>query len=385
MKRITTLPLVFIASLSLAQTPFPVIKASSRSVSIDDGGSFGKDAWSLHPKRRPDTYTADRTRKTKWVTFFTDIDSIRVKVRPGTRYNFIILLDGKDSCYTQIASAIPPDTGKQPTITDTLRFTLTAFNAIAFKAIINGTDTLNLHFDASDWNVRLMRPIYRRLKKISTLRIGSLVFNDPPTGATDKTAHDMDGRFGWNLFEGKQIELNYDSCWLLVHSGKFPRIPKSYRRSKLTFRSSYPVVTVSMKKDKTNCSGEFLLDTGSDQAIILDSSWAAATNFASGLPLKNTITLHDPNGKTYETRVVLAPAFDLGDAPRAPSPYPAPAGATRSNIPALILGTRNPTGLSINFLGNDLLKRFNIILDFRHDRIGWKPNHLAAAPYRENS
>jgi len=24
------------------------------------------------------------------------------------------------------------------------------------------------------------------------------------------TAHEMDGRFGWNLFEGKQVEIDYD-------------------------------------------------------------------------------------------------------------------------------------------------------------------------------
>ncbi|HVV03281.1 MAG TPA: helix-turn-helix domain-containing protein, partial [Puia sp.] len=85
----------------------PIIKASSRYVSINDGGYLDKNAWNLNPKLRPDVYTADRTRQTKWVTFYTDIDSIRVRVKPGTTFDFIILLNGTDSCYTRIASALP--------------------------------------------------------------------------------------------------------------------------------------------------------------------------------------------------------------------------------------------------------------------------------------
>src|SRR5579872_784313 len=104
--------LIILSSVEVvfAQSKLPVIKATSRKVSINDGGYLDKNAWNLSPKARPDVYTADRTRKTKWVTFYTDIDSITIKVKPGGRYNFVILLNGHDSCYTQVASAIPPET-----------------------------------------------------------------------------------------------------------------------------------------------------------------------------------------------------------------------------------------------------------------------------------
>src|SRR5882757_9292139 len=100
---------LLLAPSIFAQARLPIIKATSKSVNINDGGFLDKNAWTLSPKIRPDIFTADRTRKTKWVTFYTDIDSIKVKVKPGSRYNFVILLNGKDSCYTQIASAILPD------------------------------------------------------------------------------------------------------------------------------------------------------------------------------------------------------------------------------------------------------------------------------------
>ena len=81
-----------------AQQAFPVIRANSKSVTIKDGTFLDRNVWTLTPGARPDVYTADRTRNTKWVVFYTDLDSIRVKVKPGSRYDFVILLNGKDSC-----------------------------------------------------------------------------------------------------------------------------------------------------------------------------------------------------------------------------------------------------------------------------------------------
>jgi hypothetical protein len=77
------IPFLLIQSV-FAQSKLPVIKATSKSVAINDGGYLDKNAWSLNPKIKLDVFTADRTRKTKWVIFYTDIDSIKVKVKPGT-------------------------------------------------------------------------------------------------------------------------------------------------------------------------------------------------------------------------------------------------------------------------------------------------------------
>src|SRR5882672_4687435 len=163
------IPFLFVQSI-FAQSKLPVIKATSKSVAINDGGYLDKNAWSLSPKIRPDIFTADRTRKTKWVTFYTDIDSIKVKVKPGSRYDFIVLLNGKDSCYTRIASAIPPKSTLKSNIAanDTIPFTLTSFNAISVRSVINDTDTLTLHFDASSFDFDLTKDaILKKTKLLS--------------------------------------------------------------------------------------------------------------------------------------------------------------------------------------------------------------------------
>ena len=375
MKCIFFLVCLFSTPELYAQSPLPIIRATSRSVSINDGGVYDKDAWSLNPKLRPDVYTADRSRKTKWVTFYTDIDSIKIKLHPGKKVGFIILLNGKDSCYTEIASAIPPEDKAQIATTDTIAFTVTPYNAIAFKAVINEKDTINLHFDLGSWDFRLTKEaVHTRtsLLPATKLQLGSMIFLNPTVGTTDRTSTGMDGRFGWNLFEGKQVELNYDRNIMIVRSGQRLKVPGGYRRSTIEFRRSFMIVKGIMKKGNLKFPADFLLDTGADQAIILDSTWTAANDYAANLNRITTITLHDPRGQKFETRVVLAPGFEIN-------------GLALADIPTLILGSRNPVGFPINYLGNDLLKRFNIIMDFKHDRIYWTPNSLSRTAFRTNS
>ena len=376
------------------QSRLPIIKATSKNVTVNDGGVLNKNAWTLSPKTRPDIFVADRTRKTKWVTFYTDIDSIRVKVKPGTKYNFIILLNEKDSCYTQIASAIPPEKSfKNVIIThDTIPFTLTSFNAIAVKAVINGTDTLNLDFDVSSFDFHLTReailkktkllsnqpdalagksvPDYRKLNKIFKLQMGSLVFKAPPILTTRITSHEMDGRVGYNVFEGKQVEIDYDHNLLIIHS-QLPKALKGYVKSKIEFTHSSAYIKGTFKVANKEYTGNFSMDTGSELAIILDSAWAGKQGLAQNLNPIKTSALFDPQGVKYETRTVLAPLFKVD-------------GFKLTDIPVRILGGRNPTGYEINFLGNDLLKRFNIIIDLKNDYLYLKPNKLMDLKYKES-
>ena len=140
-----------------AQTKLPIIKATSPKVAIRDDGFLDKNAWSLDPKARPDVYTAERSRKAKWVIFYTDIDSIKVKLKATEKLDFIILLNGKDSCFTQIASAMPIEKRENtlPNTHDTIPFALSPTRAIHVKAVLNNQDTLNLHFDVSSYDFRL--------------------------------------------------------------------------------------------------------------------------------------------------------------------------------------------------------------------------------------
>ncbi|MFI5159906.1 MAG: hypothetical protein ACHQHN_01450 [Sphingobacteriales bacterium] len=376
--------LLFICCHVSAQQKLPVIRANSKTISIRDGAFLDKGTWSLNPAEKPDVYTADRTRKTKFVTFYTDVDSIRVKVKPGSRFDFVVLYKGVDSCYTRIESAIPPkDTVRADAKPDTIPFILTSHNAIAVKAVLDGKDTLNIHFDLSAYGFRLTKKAilekttllpnradvlngkatanYRRLNKVHTLQLGTRTWHEPSIGATELTAHDMDGRLGWDVFDGLVVELNYEKGILVIHPGLPPDL-KGYKRSRLHFIRSFPCAEGTMIGNGQKYMSNFVMDTGSDQSLIIDSLWAVQSHFPTNLETISTTTLYDPRGKSYVSRKVAIPAIQLNQ-------------FTTTKVPALLLGNQNPVGFPVNYLGNGLLKHYDLVADFQKDELYLRENN----------
>lgn len=79
----------------------PIVEATSDLVDIRDGENLKKGGWSLAPDVKPDIYKTDVI-TSKNVTFYTNLDSITFTVEPKKKYDFIILLNKKDTCWTQI-------------------------------------------------------------------------------------------------------------------------------------------------------------------------------------------------------------------------------------------------------------------------------------------
>jgi hypothetical protein len=327
--------------------------------------------------------------------FKTDIDSLRFKLKAGEKFDFVILLNGKDSCFTRAESAVPSikKMSKQEKVThDTIPFTLEENNAIHVKAVVNHQDTLNLHLDLSSFNIKITqdallkrthlldnqpdaragkaKPNFRNLAKVNTVQLGTLLLENPTVEATGFTAKGMDGRFAGNLFEGKIIEVDYDKKSIFIHSKLTRKQRNGYTKGALTFVSSFPCVKTAIVIDHIRHEGLFSLDSGADKAMILDSTWVAKQHFSTPMALIKTNVVRDPRGNKYETKVVNCPGVVLGR-------------QTLVNVPLSLLGSINPVGFEMNYLGNDLLKRFNTILDLQHDRIYFKPNSLINLPYQD--
>lgn len=82
-----------------AQNKLIVIKANSNQVDIREGKRFLKKVWTISPDIKPDIFFTSA----KKVTFYTDIDSITTTINiKDSLFEFVILLNGKDSAITQI-------------------------------------------------------------------------------------------------------------------------------------------------------------------------------------------------------------------------------------------------------------------------------------------
>lgn len=82
-----------------SQNNIPIIKANSLNVNILDK-RFKQNSWTIMPEVKPDIYFTDNVISP--IIFYTDIDSITIQLKPDKEYNFIILVNDKDSAYTQI-------------------------------------------------------------------------------------------------------------------------------------------------------------------------------------------------------------------------------------------------------------------------------------------
>jgi hypothetical membrane protein len=110
-KTMLTYILLMIGMAIFGQDTLPSIKATSEKVDIRVGNEyFAKGGWALNPNKKPDIFSIG----SKWVyeekkvTFTTNIDSISFNVKPGNKYNFIIILNDTISCYTQIKTLSNP-------------------------------------------------------------------------------------------------------------------------------------------------------------------------------------------------------------------------------------------------------------------------------------
>lgn len=280
-----------------------------------------------------------------------------------------------------------------PTNAQTIPFTLTKHNAIHVKSIVNNRDTLNLHFDLGSMDFRLTKtavlgktkllanqpdalagktkPDFNRLEKITTLQIGPLTWNNPAVQVANNAAREMDGRFGWRVFDGKTVEIDYDKRLLIVHN-RFPKQRQGYVKSNIKFIQSLFCVEATINIDSKNYTGDFLFDTGSDLAMILDSLWMSNQQFPTNLKVLKKMSFSDGAGRKYETSLVSVPTLTLN-------------GFVLDTIPTSRLGFKSPVGFQMNYFGNDLLKRFNAIIDLKNDHIYLKPDGLRGVPYINRS
>ncbi len=98
--KLQLLALLLAVSISLSSQ---VIRSNSNKITIRDGQELKKDYWTLAPEVKPDIYETISSENPHRVTFISDIDSMSFDVKLDQTYLFVILLNGKDSAYTQIS------------------------------------------------------------------------------------------------------------------------------------------------------------------------------------------------------------------------------------------------------------------------------------------
>lgn len=82
------------------------IRANKPIATIRVGSSFSKNNWSILPATRPDVYEVNIEGPPVNVIFITDVDSLSFSVKAGQTYPFVVLLNGRDSAFTEIRGIV---------------------------------------------------------------------------------------------------------------------------------------------------------------------------------------------------------------------------------------------------------------------------------------
>lgn len=270
----------------------------------------------------------------------------------------------------------------QPFIkSDTMALYINKQNTIFVKGVFNGTDTLDLNFDTGTTELTLTRAtIDKKLRtkpqlysSFYTLRLGSRDYNTKVYDA-QLSGHGTDGRFGWDLFRNNVVELDYDKHIMVVH----PELPESvvnekgYSKLAITYIQGLPCIESTIVQNGVSVTDTFLFDSGYQRTAMLDNDLIRVSGFPAGqMKELKRVVMKGAQGNEIPVITSELQSLKIGL-------------YTLKKVPVQQVTTSKPMrGQNIHILGNEVLKRFNIFLDFKNSVIYLKSNSLFKAAYIE--
>lgn len=376
LKLISILLLVLVFQNLSAQQKLPIIRANSKNVKILDGENYKSDFWVIFPETKPDIYYLDLPRRNQKIKFITDIDSISFNMKFGETKDFIVLLNGKDSCYTQISAnypnlKIPKKTRKG---NDTIPFTMKD-NRIYFLGKINGSELLNIQFDLGAGAVNINKKSLKKIKinfdkkgnltnsdgtnetRVSStneFEIAGLVWSGIEVYETKNMQNYEDVIIGNGFFLDQVYKIDYDKSCIILYD-EMPKIEADFVKQNMILDNGIrPVFEANFSIEGKVYKDWFLFDTGNT------SNGTLGNGFLS-------------NNNLYDK---FSTILGVGDKKIAFIPQLIIANKTFSEG-VITLEKPNKNGSQYKFaglIGNKILKRFNVIIDNREGFIYFKPS-----------
>lgn len=368
------------------QSKLLVLEASNPVLTIKDGEEWKRDYWTVSPEIPLDIYTVDKTRKTKTVTYYSDLESLTFQVGPEDSYDFAVIVNGKDTCYQRLESGIKRLQDNSLLLTsDTIPFSLTEGNNIVIKTIVNGVDSLNLMFHTAAGAIALIKDATAKMESLNldrnvegasgwggggtmrastgnSVQIGDLNWRDLVIYEDDRSGRGTDGKFGPTLFNDKILELDFEKQRMIVHS-RTPVIGGGYSRYDLIFKGS----SMFLEGDFNIGPGqllteELLIHSGYSGTVLLNDDFVSEHRIGDKLETIKESELRDSFGNIVKTKKAILPYLSIGE-------------STFSEMPiGFFEGSIGRQKMSV--MGGDLIKRFNIIIDLQNAYIYLKPNSL---------
>jgi hypothetical protein len=367
LKSISILLLISVFQNLSAQQELPLIRANSKNVKIIDGKNYKTDFWVIFPETKPDIYYLDMPRKNQEIKFITDLDSISFNMKFGETKDFIVLLNGKDSCYTQI-SANYQNLKKPKKIrggNDTIPFTMKD-NRIYFQGKINGSELLNIQFDLGAGAVNINKKSVKKIKinfdkkgnlinsdganetrvsSINEFEIAGLVWNGIEIYETKNMENYEDVIIGNGFFLDQIYKIDYDKSIIILYN-ELTKIETDFVKQNMILDNGIrPVFEATLSLEGKIYKDWYLFDTGNTSNGILGNSFLGNNNLYD--KFSNILGIGSKKIAFIPQLIIANQTFSEG---------------------VITLEKPNKNGSQYKFaglIGNKILKRFNVIIDNR--------------------
>jgi len=255
-------------------------------------------------------------------------------------------------------------------------FTLTSSNNISIQVILNEIDSLNMMFHTGASAVFITEDAVQNLQSIkmdgsakvnswggsgdvrfsenNTIQIGSMQW-DSLTITEDKlTGPGMDGKFGYNLFEDKVIELNFESSILQVYES-LPEKASTYQKMEYIYKLGSMFIKGTAVINDKEYNNEFMIHSGYSGALLFDDQFVADYSLGSLLEVISEQDLKDSMGNIIKTKKSKLPLLRIGET------------EFKDITVGMFEGALGRQRFSV--MGGEMLKRFNWIFDFKQETV----------------
>lgn len=359
---------------SSTNAAMPEIEAAKRDLKIIDDGDLLMGV--LVDGLAVDTYVYHPSATTKKISYVTDGGRIDFEIPPGSSREFAIRHEGKLFRQRVAPQASDRDlySGKaQQGLEDVLRFELSPSNAILLTGSVNGSKPLKLIFDTGAATGVLSDEGIAKGARIkegqqNNLKLGSIAVDRTGLTFIDyRGSLGADGVIGYNSFANKIVAIDYGSRTLRVRDS----LPNTngYKKVRLSWRELNTLVPLSVEAGGKVSEIKALFDTGSKWSLSTQSTDPLA-KLLWELPQLGSRTSRKADGTKIGSRVVEIPAITI-------------AGWKMENVQGDAERPSGGSALPFNIVGNDFLKRFDMIIDYKTGDLYLRPNMLATEPYNQ--
>ena len=205
----------------------------------------------------------------------------------------------------------------------------------------------------------------------NSVRVGSIQYDKAGCAHIPYPPKYWDGVFGLNGLAAFNIEINYDDFKIYCYPKEALMVDDSYVSKPFTYKYDVPFIQLPIKLNGTFYNLLLEVDTGSDRIIDLNTPFVNKNDLLETQKPFAISRIASSDGGNGELKNVFFDEVVVG-----PYIMPKVAGA----FSTLSTGMQSKEDID-GMIGNNFLKRFNMLIDFSSNMLYMQPNNFYYAPF----